>query len=424
MNIRQFFSRRAGGAHRASFFGLEIFKFIGPGFLVTVGFIDPGNWGANLAAGAEYGYSLLWMVSLSTLMLIVLQHNAAHLGIVSGLCLSEAAMLHLPKRVSLPVLFSAVGASVATSFAELLGAALALRMLFGVPLPVGGLLTALVVIILLVTNSYRRVEYWIMGCISLIGLSFVYELTLISTDWVAAGRGWVTPSFPEGSILVIMSVLGAVVMPHNLFLHSEVIQSRQWQREDEAVIKRQLRYEFLDTLLSMLVGWGINSAMILLAAYTFFSQGTVVTELEQAKEMLAPLLGANAGTIFAVALLFAGFASTITSAMAGGSIVAGIFGEPYDIRDNHTRLGVIFPLVAATIGVGLIAEPLQGLIVSQALLSVQLPFTMAMQVWLTSSPVVMGSYANLSGTKYLLMGLTGIVTILNILLFLSIVGLY
>ena len=214
--------------------GLDILRHIGPGLLVTVGFIDPGNWASNFAAGSEFGYTLLWVVTLSTVMLIVLQHNVAHLGIVTGLCLSEATRRYAPKWVSIPVLGSAMAASVSTSLAEILGAAIALQMLFRVPIAVGAGLTAAVIIALLFTNSYSRIERGIITFVSIIGLSFLYELTLIDASWQEIAVCALRPSFPEGSLLIVMSVLGAVVMPHNLYLHSEVIQSRQIQSQGEA----------------------------------------------------------------------------------------------------------------------------------------------------------------------------------------------
>ena len=327
--------------HHPRLGGLEILKYIGPGLLVTVGFIDPGNWASNLAAGADYGYTLLWMVSLSTVMLIILQHNVAHLGIATGLCLSEATMTYIRPKYAKMILWTAMGASVSTSLAEILGGAIALEMLFGIPVRIGAILTTVFVCIMLFTNSYRVIERWIIAFVSIIGLSFIYELSLVHIDWGEAVLAWVTPSFPKGSMVVIMSVLGAVVMPHNLFLHSEVIQSRQWNLEDDKVIRRQLRYEFWDTFLSMMIGWAINSAMILLAAATFFKSGSTVNELQDASALLQPLLGNNAAVIFAVALLFAGIASTITSGMAAGSIFAGIYREPYDIKDSHSRWGVL-----------------------------------------------------------------------------------
>jgi len=398
---------------------LDIFKYIGPGLLVTVGFIDPGNWASNLAAGADYGYALLWMVTLSTIMLIFLQHNVAHLGIATGLCLSEAAAIHLKPRYSKALLTSAMMASISTSLAEILGGAIALNMLFDIPIRAAAVLVTLFVFVMLYTNSYRIIEKWIIAFVSVIGLSFLYELSLVNIDWNGAISGWVTPQFPPDSMIVIMSVLGAVVMPHNLFLHSEVIQSRQWNLQDEKIIKKQLRYEFLDTLVSMLIGWAINSAMILLAAATFFETKTPVSELQQANHLLVPLLGNNAAVVFAVALLFSGLASTITSGMAAGSIFAGIYKEPYDIKDNHSRIGVALSLLIALGAIMLISNPFQGLILSQMLLSIQLPFTIFMQIYLTSSKKVMGKYVNSTASKIVLFTLGAIVTLLNIALFVS-----
>jgi manganese transport protein len=405
--------------HKPKFGGLEILKYIGPGLLVTVGFIDPGNWASNMAAGADYGYLLLWMVTLSTVMLIILQHNVAHLGIATGLCLSEAATIYLPKKVSRAVLGSAVLASIATSLAEILGGAIALNMLFQIPIKIGAVLVTILVIILLFSNSYRMIEKWIIGFVSVIGLSFIYELTLVNVDWNQAVYHWLIPTFPKGSALVIMSVLGAVVMPHNLYLHSEVIQSRQWNLKDEKIIKKQLDYEFLDTLFSMIVGWAINSAMILLAASTFHVHNQPVTELQQAQSILEPLLGGNAAIIFAVALLFAGVASTITSGMAAGSIFAGIFKEPYDIKDNHSRLGVAISLLVALFAIFFISNPFTGLILSQVFLSIQLPFTVFLQVYLTSSKKVMKSYANSKALNVLLLLIAVVVTSLNVMLLIS-----
>ena len=414
--IGRFLDRRR---HHPVSGGLEIFKYIGPGLLVTVGFIDPGNWASNLAAGAEYGYALLWMVTLSTVMLIVLQHNVAHLGIATGLCLAEAASVHLRPRYSKPILLTAMLASVSTSLAELLGGAIALQMLFGVPVRIGAALVLAFVLIMLFTNSYRLIEKWIIAFVSIIGLSFIYELSLVTIDWPAAAVAWVTPSFPEGSMVIVMSVLGAVVMPHNLFLHSEVIQSRKWNLSDERTIRRQLRYEYVDTIFSMLVGWAINSAMILLAATTFFVSRTPVSELQQADSLLRPLLGSHETVVFAVALLLAGIASTITSGMAAGTIFAGMFREPYDRKDPHSRFGVALSLMAAFVVIIVISDPFKGLIYSQMALSIQLPFTVFLQVRLTSSEKVMGKFRNSRSTKWLLYAIGALVTWLNVMLFVS-----
>lgn len=280
----------------------KFLRYLGPGILITVGFIDPGNWAANIAAGSGFGYSLLWMVTLSTIMLVFLQHNVAHLGIVTGLCLAEAATTYLPLFLSRLLLLTAVAASIATALAEILGAALAISMLTGMPVIPAALLTAAFCFMLLWTNSYKKLERVIIAFVSLIGLSFLMELFLVPISWTEAVKGSFVPTFPTGSVPVIMSVLGAVVMPHNLFLHSEIIQSRQWNLEDEAIIKRQLNYEFLDTLFSMVIGWAINSAMIIIAAALFFSTRSDVTEIAQAQIMLEPMLGKGAALLFAVAL--------------------------------------------------------------------------------------------------------------------------
>jgi manganese transport protein len=372
----------------------DILKYLGPGLLVTVGFIDPGNWAANLAAGAGYGYTLLWVITLSTIMLIVLQHNVAHLGIATGLCLAEAATIHLPRWLSRGILGSAMLASVSTSLAEIMGAAIALNMLFKIPLPIGAILAAVFVLIMLFTNSYPAIEKWIIGFVSIIGLSFIYELALVSIDWNAAAYHWVVPCVPPGSVVIILSILGAVVMPHNLFLHSEIIQSRKWNLEDEKIIQRQLDFEFTDTLFSMIVGWGINSAIILLAAATFFANRIPVSELPQAHTMLQPLLGKYATLVFAIALLFSGISSSITSGMAAGSISAGYYGEPYNIKDSHSTVGVILSLFLALGVLFAIRDPFKGLIYSQIALSIQLPITVFLQIYLTSSKKVMKDRAN------------------------------
>jgi manganese transport protein len=400
--------------HKPAFGALDILKYIGPGLLVTVGFIDPGNWAANIATGSAYGYTLLWIVTLSTIMLIVLQHNVAHLGIATGLCLSEAATIYIHPKVSKFILTFAVLASVSTSLAEILGGSIALNMLFDIPVKPGSIMVTVFVSIMLFTNSYQKIEKWIIGFVSIIGLSFLYEMFLVDVNWVDAGIAWVKPSIPEGSMLLLMSVLGAVVMPHNLFLHSEVIQSRQWNLQDEKIIKKQLKYEFADTLFSMIIGWAINSAMIILAAATFFKNGMKVDELQQAETLLVPLLGTNASVVFAIALLFAGVASSITSGMAGGSIVSGMFGEPYDIKDNHSRIGIIISLAGALILIFFIGNPFKGLILSQVFLSIQLPFTVAIQIYLTSSKKVMGKYVNSRFLIILLSLIAAIVTFLNI----------
>lgn len=373
---------------------LELFRYIGPGFFVTVGFIDPGNWVTNVAAGSQFGYQLLWVVTLSTIILIVLQHNAAHLGIVTGLCLSEAASTYFAPPLKYLMLGSAMLACISTALAELLGGAIGLQMLTGLPLPIGALLSGSFAIYMLFSKNYQRLEKWIMGFVSLIGLAFLFELTLAKVEWVVAMKAWVVPTLPMGAVPVIVGVLGAVVMPHNIFLHSEVIQSRQINEQGDAAIQKGLKYEFFDTLTGMGAGWAINSAMIIMAAAVFHARGVQVTELPQVTETLTPIFGNISSAIFALGLIFAGLASSVTAAMAGGSVFAGIYREPFDIEDNHSRIGVIITILGGVVAILLLHDPFKGILWSQIALSMQLPFTIFPMIWLTSSRKVMGKYAN------------------------------
>jgi manganese transport protein len=405
--------------HKKKYGFSEVLKYLGPGLLITVGFIDPGNWASNIAAGSMYGYALLWMVTLSTIMLILLQHNVAHLGIVTGDCLAESAMKNLNVHVAKFILSTGILAVISTALAEILGGAIALQLLFGIPLVVGSVIILVIVIILLFTNTYTKLEKLIVGFVSVIGFSFLYEMSIVNIDWPEALTSWVSVSIPNGSMIIVMAVLGAVVMPHNLFLHSEIIQSRQWNKEDEAIIKKQLKFEFTDTLISMLIGWAINSAMIILAAATFFKGNIVVTELDQAQHLLTPMLGSKAAIVFGIALLFSGISSTITAGMAGGSVYAGMFKEPYNIKDIHTKVGVAGILVISTVIIFLISDPFRGLIVSQMMLSIQLPITVFLQIYLTSSKKVMGKHKNSVLTNALLLSIGLILTVLNVMLFAS-----
>ncbi|BCS80821.1 Nramp family divalent metal transporter [Anaerocellum diazotrophicum] len=394
----------------------EILKYIGPGLLVTVGFIDPGNWASNVAAGSQFGLKLLWVVLLSTLILIVLQHNAAHLGIATGLCLAEATSIYLNKSLATVVLSSAMLATVSTAMAEILGAAIALEMLFKIPIKFGCLIILPFTIFFLFSNSYKKVERWIIAFVSLIGLSFLIELFLVKVPVKDVVFGWITPSIPSGSLVVVLSILGAVVMPHNLFLHSEIIQSRQWNTQDEKVIKHQLKFEFVDTLFSMFIGFLINSSMIIIAHATFYKKGILVESLPQAQQMLKPILGSLSATIFAFALLLSGISSSITAAYTGGTIMAGFYRRPYNIEELPTKIGITIPLVLASIIILFISNPFKALIISQMLLSVQLPITILLQIYLTSSKKVMGKFANSLVDKIILLTVAALVIGLDVFL--------
>ena len=414
-HIQERFGAQKTGGHG----GLEIMRHIGPGLLVTVGFIDPGNWASNMAAGSQFGYSLLWVVTLSTIMLIVLQHNAAHLGIATGMCLAEATSRFLPRLLGRAILGTAYLACVATAMAEVLGGAVALQMLFGLPLRFGCVVVAAASMTMLLTSSYKQAERWIIAFVSVVGLSFLAELAMVEVDWPRAAVSWATPSMPAGSTATVVSILGAVVMPHNLFLHSEIIQSMHFEGRGQKVVEERLRYELLDTLFSMGIGWAINSAMVILAATTFFSRGVVVEDLAAAAATLSPIVGPASSIIFAVALLFAGLSSSVTAGMAAGTVTAGMFGEEYDIHDRHSSIGVALCFAGAVAACLCVEDAFAGLVWSQALLSLQLPVTVFLLIRLTSSRKVMGRYANSRPLTATLVAIGIVVTALDAALLLG-----
>ncbi len=414
-HIQERFGAQKTGGHG----GLEIMRHIGPGLLVTVGFIDPGNWASNMAAGSQFGYSLLWVVTLSTIMLIVLQHNAAHLGIATGMCLAEATSRFLPRLLGRAILGTAYLACIATAMAEVLGGAVALQMLFGLPLRFGCVVVAAASMTMLLTSSYKQAERWIIAFVSVVGLSFLAELAMVEVDWPRAAVSWATPSMPAGSTATVVSILGAVVMPHNLFLHSEIIQSMHFEGRGQKVVEERLRYELLDTLFSMGIGWAINSAMVILAATTFFSRGVVVEDLAAAAATLSPIVGPASSVIFAVALLFAGLSSSVTAGMAAGTVTAGMFGEEYDIHDRHSSIGVALCFAGAVAACLCVEDAFAGLVWSQALLSLQLPVTVFLLIRLTSSRKVMGRYANSRPLTATLVAIGVVVTALDAALLLG-----
>jgi len=391
----------------------EFLKYIGPGFLVTMGFIDPGNWATDIAAGSTFGFPIIWTVTLGTIFLIVLQHNSAHLGIATGLCLSEATTKYTTPLRSRFILGTAMLASAATVFAEILGCGIALQMLTGLPIPVGSTLSAGLIVWMLLSNSYRKIEKWIIGFVSLIGVAFVFELGLVQFDVGHVLVSAFVPEIPRGSMLFIIGIIGAVVMPHNLFLHSEIIQSRRIADESDAVKEKWMKNEFKDTIFSMSVGWAINIAIIIIAATVFFANNIVVNELADSANILSPILGQQGAVVFALALLLSGVASSVTTGMAGGSIFTGIFGESYNIKDSHTKAGILATVLPAAVLVFFVVSPLQALIYSQVFLSFQLPITILTLLYLTSSERVMGKYRNRSALKWLLYAIAAVIIALN-----------
>jgi len=370
-------------------FSRELLRYLGPGFVVTIGFIDPGNWATNIAGGSQFGYQLLWVVSLSTLMLIFLQHLAAKLGIVTGRSLAANVRMHLPRWLVWLLGLTIALACVATALAEYLGAALGFYLLFGLPVWIGAPLTLVLVYGAILGQQYHRLERMILVFLAVIAGCYIIELFIVKPDWVAAAPHWVIPSVSAASILVALGMLGAIVMPHNLYLHSNVIQSRDWDVEP-AQRSRLMHYELADTTLSMGMGWLVNSAMIIVAAAVFFTAGVKVTSIEQASQTLQPLVGSAAQLIFGIALLAAGLSSSVTASLAEANIVTGYLGRPEDPRTRTYKLGLVVLTLPAMIIIAVGVNAYQALIVSQVVLSLQLPFTIIPLLWLMRSRTVMG----------------------------------
>lgn len=401
---------------------ITFLKFLGPGVLVTVGFIDPGNWATNIAAGSEYGYKLLWVVTLSTLILIIIQHNVAKLGTVTGYCLAENISTHLPNKIGKVILGSGILATISTIFAEILGASIALNMIFHINIKLASLIVTPLILMFIYIYTYKKLEYIIIATVSVITILFIVELAKVQLDWPLITKSSVVPYLQNNSIIIVMGVLGAVVMPHNLFLHSEIIQSKHHNKTKSIKdINQRLQLQFGDTFFAMILGFLINSAIIILAATTFYKHNIIVEDISQTSVILKPILGNAAAIIFAVAFFLSGFASALTAIIAGGSIYSGIYNKPYNPKTKYTNIGIIIIVSCALIFIFIGGDPLTGLIYSQVVLSIQLPITMLVQYYLTSSKKVMGEhFKNNVISKMILLFISTVVIVLNIILIIQV----
>jgi manganese transport protein len=395
-----------------------LFSFLGPGFLVTVGFIDPGNWATNIEGGSKFGYELLWVITLSTIMLIVIQHMAAKLGISTGKSLAVNIRQRFSRPVSAFLGLTIVLACVATDVAELLGGAIGFNLLFGMPLWSGALLTVLLEVFLIVSQRYHRIETIIIGFLGIIGLCYLVEILIVRPDWVELAPSMVVPNVNRSSIYVAMAILGAVVMPHNIFLHSNVIHSRKWGiSEDEKMAL--LHYEKVDTFSAMLLGWVVNSAMIIVAAAVFCRHHVMVDSIEQASATLKPLAGPLAGLLFAVALVFAGVGSSVTSSMAEVNVITGFLGKPEDPRTLLYRISVFITAIPSFLIIILSMNTFRILIFSQVVLSIQLPFTLIPLLILCRDRKIMGRFRSNWREFSAALIISTVVIILNIYLLYS-----
>jgi len=378
--------------------GLSKFlRVFGPGYLVAVGYMDPGTWATDLAAGSHYGYKLLWVVGVSSLMAMVLQSLCCRLGIASGMDLAEACAKKLPSPLRIPLWLLAELAIVACDLAELVGSAIALQLLFGLPLPWGVALTALDTLLLLLLQRWgiRRLEAVVIAMVALIGGCFAVELLLLQPSWPAIGRGFIPQAstlINGGELFLAAGILGATVMPHNLYLHSSLVKSRQWESQQDGR-KEALKFSTLDALLALSLAFFVNAAILVLAGGSFYGRpGPPVTDLSQAYHLLTPILGTSiASVLFGVALLASGQSSTLTATMAGQVVMEGFLNIrlPDWQRRLLTRCLALIPAMVTLIVLGDLG--INNLLVfSQVLLSLQLPFAAIPLVWLCSQPDLMG----------------------------------
>lgn len=369
----------------------KIFSFMGPGFLITVGFIDPGNWATNIEGGSQFGYSLLWVVTLSTIMLMVIQHTAAKMGIATGKSLAVNIREQLPKPLSFMIGITVVLACVATDVAELLGGAIGFNLLFRMPLWLGAIVTIALEIFLIIGQRYHKLEKTIIGFLGIIALCYVAELIIVKPDWGQALPALVIPTLNQSNIYISLGIIGAVVMPHNIFLHSNVIHSRNWGITDKEKLKL-LKYERIDTTTSLSLGLVVNAAMIIVAATVFHKNGLVVTSITDAAATLVPLAGRGAGFLFALALVFAGVGSSVTSSMAEVNVITGFLGKPEDPKTLLYRVATFITAIPSLVIILLNLDTYKILIFSQVILSIQLPFTLLPLLYLARKKSVMGIF--------------------------------
>lgn len=396
----------------------KLLSFLGPGFLVTVGFIDPGNWATNIEGGAKFGYDLLWVITLSTVMLIVIQHMSAKLGIATG----KSLAVNIRERFSPPVSaflgLTIVLACVATDVAELLGGAIGFKLLFGMPLWMGALVTVFLEVFLIVSQRYHRLEKIIIGFLGIIALCYVIEIGIVKPDWMVLAPAIVIPKINSSSIYIAMGILGAVVMPHNIFLHSNVIHSRKWGISPDEK-KKLLSYEKIDTFSAMALGWVVNSSMIIVAAAVFFNNHVIVDSIEQASATLKPLAGSLAGFLFAVALVFAGVGSSVTSSMAEVNVITGFLGKPEDPRTLLYKISVFITAIPSFLIIIFSMDTFKILIFSQVALSIQLPFTLIPLLLLSRDQRIMGVFRSGKGEFSAALLISAIVILLNVYLLYS-----
>ncbi|MCP1383671.1 Nramp family divalent metal transporter [Runella salmonicolor] len=409
--------------HTKGSFWKKMSAYVGPGLMVAVGYMDPGNWATDIAGGARFGYTLLSVILISNLFAMLLQHLSLKLGIATGMDLAQACRAYFPKKVALVLWALAEIAITACDLAEVLGSAIALNLLFHIPLSVGVVITTLDVLLILYfqNKGFRIIESIVGGLIAVVLMCFVYEVIVSHPEWSQVAGGLIPQKeviTNPGMLYVAIGILGATVMPHNLYLHSSIIQTRAYARTDEGR-KSAIRYATIDSTASLGIAFFINAAILILAAATFHTTGNQqVADITDAHHLLDPLLGSRwASVLFAVALLAAGQNATITGTMAGQIVMEGFLNlqmKPW-LRQLITRLIAIVPALFVAIQYGEHGTS-ELLVFSQVILSIQLSFAVIPLILFTNKRDWMGRFVNsrlLSTVSWII---AAIIVVLNVYL--------
>ena len=406
----------------------RLLAFSGPGYMVSVGYMDPGNWATDLAGGSQFGYTLLAVIMISNLMAILLQALAARLGIASGRDLAQACRDAYPKPVGYVLWFACELAIIACDLAEVIGTAIALKLLFGIPLIGGALITALdaFLLLMLMQKGFRYLEAFIIALLIVIAGCFLTQIILAAPP-VAAVLGGFLPSSEivtnPAMLYIAIGIIGATVMPHNLYLHSSIVQTRNFEKND-AGKRSAIRWATTDSTIALMLALFVNASILIVAASVFHANGkTDVVEIEQAYELLSPLLGVGiASILFAIALLASGLNSTVTATLAGQIVMEGFLNIrlPPWLRRMITRLVAIIPAIAVTLLYGESATA-KLLVLSQVVLSMQLPFAVIPLVQFTSNRATMGDLVCPRWLSTLAWAITALIIALNLKLIFDVV---
>ncbi|WP_294946660.1 Nramp family divalent metal transporter [Sulfurivirga sp.] len=394
-----------------------VWFYLGPAFLVSVGYMDPGNWATSLEAGSRYGYALLWVITLASAIAVLMQLLAARLGVVTGRDLARLIAERWRGWRAKGLLSTAVLAMMATDLAEFLGVAVALNLLLDIPLVWAILLTVFDVLLILWLERYgfRWVEMTIIAFVATIGLGYVIELSIVRPDWGAVAHDWFVPNgviADSTALFIALGIIGATVMPHNIFLHSSQVLTRMADEGDHDK-RRILAIMRWDTVGALTAAWLVNSAILITASAAFHEKGLLITDIDQAYVTLGPLFGEAAALTFGIALLAAGIASSTTGTMAGQVVFEGLLGRKVNMA--RVRLGLrLATMIPAVIAILLTAKPLSLLVLSQVILSMQLPFTLVPLILLVADRRLMGDFRPPAWILTLAWACAGLIIALNL----------